>query len=614
MKSFKYLVFIIIVLLIISVVACTIPEQVNNDDPFDKVEKDQNETTNSPQKTTAGNNENKNEKEDSKNNNKKSTDPNNKSYIFKDTSKIKLDENRRIYSFEKKNDLIYLYVTVMPPTDESPAKFEEVQNDIEYRDDIRPEVKVICQLGDKSGPRAGDLGFGLKDSNAEMRIRGRSTRQAGQKSFKITLDRKAGLWNGQREFNLNKHFFDDTRFRNKLSFDMIIEQGEIPGLRTTFVNLWVKDLSKEKPDKDFVDFGLFTHVEQLDDVFLKNRNLDWKGNIYKAENFDFRRYPDKILPTDDPLYNEKEFSSILEIKDGKKHLRLIKMLDDINDESLSFIDVFNYYFDEENYLTWMAINILIENNDTNSQNFYLYRPGQTDKWFFLPWDYDGAWGFYTQAKENSELGEHQRGVANYWGVLLHNKYFTSVGKIDLLTEKIEELYKFFSPEKVKSYIDLYKPITWDFLKKAPDNRYAPEDDAEYQAAINNVTGTIEKNYKAYYEGIQKPMPVFHWYNGFIDGKPNIGWGESYDFQGDTITYKLEVDDSYAFDSPELVKDNIEGLDVFVDTLKPGKYYARLTIKDSNGNTMNGINTYFYTTKYPDDSKVFATIEFIIEGE
>jgi hypothetical protein len=228
MKSFKYLVFIIIVLLIISVVACTIPEQVNNDDPFDKVEKDQNETTNSPQKTTAGNNENKNEKEDSKNNNKKSTDPNNKSYIFKDTSKIKLDENRRIYSFEKKNDLIYLYVTVMPPTDESPAKFEEVQNDIEYRDDIRPEVKVICQLGDKSGPRAGDLGFGLKDSNAEMRIRGRSTRQAGQKSFKITLDRKAGLWNGQREFNLNKHFFDDTRFRNKLSFDMIIEQGEIP--------------------------------------------------------------------------------------------------------------------------------------------------------------------------------------------------------------------------------------------------------------------------------------------------------------------------------------------------------------------------------------------------
>jgi hypothetical protein len=62
MKSFKYLVFIIIVLLIISVVACTIPEQVNNDDPFDKVEKDQNETTNSPQKTTAGNNENKNER------------------------------------------------------------------------------------------------------------------------------------------------------------------------------------------------------------------------------------------------------------------------------------------------------------------------------------------------------------------------------------------------------------------------------------------------------------------------------------------------------------------------------------------------------------------------
>ena len=42
-------------------------------------------------------------------------------------------------------------------------------------------------------------------TNAELRQRGGSTRQAPQKSFRIKLDEKDSLWRGERKVQLNKH-------------------------------------------------------------------------------------------------------------------------------------------------------------------------------------------------------------------------------------------------------------------------------------------------------------------------------------------------------------------------------------------------------------------------
>ncbi len=36
--------------------------------------------------------------------------------------------------------------------------------------------------------------------------------------------------------------------------------------------------------------------------------------------------------------------------------------------------------------------ILTNNTDTTSQNYYLYNPINTENFYFLPWDYDYAWG------------------------------------------------------------------------------------------------------------------------------------------------------------------------------------------------------------------------------
>ena len=61
---------------------------------------------------------------------------------------------------------------------------------------------------------------------------------------------------------------------------------------------------------------------------------------------------------DDPLYNKEAFETVLSIREGKEHSKLIKMLKDINDENKEFNQLFHSYFHEENDLTWLSINIL----------------------------------------------------------------------------------------------------------------------------------------------------------------------------------------------------------------------------------------------------------------
>ena len=69
---------------------------------------------------------------------------------------------------------------------------------------------------------------------------------------------------------------------------------------------------------------------------------------------------------------------------------LARVLDEMGVEykilSDTLADVFAKYFDEENYFTWLAFQMLTGNTDTTSQNFLLYSPQNSQKWYFISWD------------------------------------------------------------------------------------------------------------------------------------------------------------------------------------------------------------------------------------
>ena len=147
------------------------------------------------------------------------------------------------------------------------------------------------------------------------------------------------------------------------------------------MHLWVCDQT-EKSNDTFEDYGLFTQVEQLNKTALKAHGLDKNGHLYKVNSFDFYRCEETIKLADDPDYNQANFEGMLEIKGDSDHIKLIEMLDALNDESQKIDDVLDTYFDTENLVYWLAFQILTGNCDTQNRNCYLYSPLNSNTWYF----------------------------------------------------------------------------------------------------------------------------------------------------------------------------------------------------------------------------------------
>ncbi|MGO4374985.1 CotH kinase family protein, partial [Paenibacillus sp. MCAF20] len=359
--------------------------------------------------------------------------------------------------------------------------------------------------GDGTGPDEGKFGFGEDKANAKISLRGNSSRYEAQKSYKIKLYDEAGLYMGQRVLNLNKHSADLSRLRNKLSFDLMEKIPDLTSLRTQFVKLYVKDMSEGNQNADFVDYGLYTHIEQPNEMFLKSHWLDPYGQLYKVNFFEFFRYPDIIKLQSDPDYDKEAFETLLEIKGREEHEKLIDMLDDLNNDQIPIDQVIDEHFDLDNLLTWTAVNILTDNIDTDSHNFYLYSPLNSQKWYFLPWDYDGGY-------ENERLGEgleqYRSGISTYWGNELQNRFFRSQEHVQLLTDKINEVAKFINKDTIAEQVEKYKNTVKPFLFRAPDIQYLSGNNTSFEDELRRIIETPERGIERYFADLEKPKPFY----------------------------------------------------------------------------------------------------------
>jgi len=500
-----------------------------------------------------------------------------------------IEDDDSVYDGINDTEVKELYVTVLN-TEGSSKKYDYTLQQVNdnytgLSGDEEPVVRVIFQEGQNGSIEKGNYGYGITDYNGTMELRGQSSRLAELKSYKIELNKRA-LWDGYQVVNLNKHPFDDIRIRNKLSFDLIKDVPNITSLKTRFVHLFVKDYSQGDYSQPYVDYGLYTQSERIDRDYLENHGLDRAGNLYKAENFEFYRYEDTLRLEDDIDYNEKDFEDILEIKNGTDHSKLLKMLDDVNNKYIHINTVIDEHFERENLLTWMAINILTDNIDTASRNYFLYSPSDSDIWYFLPWDYDKGLGAYSDNR-----GLWQKGVSNYFGNVLIRRFLENKENFQDLSKKVDEVYKIMSHDKVEKLVNSYEPIALEYLQREPDNLGGIVDIEEVKEEFAKLPDEVDENYREYYESIQKPMPVFigdpFVYGNYIQ----FTWSDSYDFQGDEISYTLEVSDSVEFDNIIFRQSDIKDTELIIDKLPPGHYYCRVFIDDSAGNRMGAFDIY-----------------------
>lgn len=473
----------------------------------------------------------------------------------------------------------------------------------------RYQVAALLQAGDDTGPLAGELGYSETVPNATVQVRGQTSSRNQQKNYKIKLKRNKGSWQGQRTINLNKHQTDGLRFRNKLAYDLIRGIPQLIGLRTQFVHLYVKDENGSEPDK-FVDYGLYTQVEQLNGSGLKAHGLDSNAQLYKVNFFEFLLYEDTIKLEDDPDFDRVAFEKLLEIKGDRDHHKLIEMLQAVNDLDRPIDQTLDTYFDRENLTYWLAFQILIGNTDTQSRNVYLYSPQNSQRWYFIPWDHDSA--FFKKEYEIEKFAgktSWESGISNYWGNRLFQRALKSATFRQELDDAIQDLKGKLNPDYLSQEVAKYQETVKPYVTKEPDSTHLGLTPSQYDEVAAAIPKEIESNYQDYLDSLKKPMPFFI---GIPEkdenGKLKVRWDAAYDLNGQKITYKVEVAKDFEFKEIIHTEEGITLSETVLDMPEKGHYFARVTATNEAGKTRHAFD--YYVTEV---GKHFGVKSFFIQS-
>jgi spore coat protein H len=468
--------------------------------------------------------------------------------------------------------------------DTATATFAHVNADLDPNDALEPEIDAHIVLD--GYPDDG------KPLNATIRLRGNSSRLAEQKSYRVKLLKTAALWRGEQTLQFNKHPWDLSRVRNKLAMDLFRDIPHVPSLRTQFVRLSLTSQDKAGVPYASSDFGLFTHVEKMGKEYLTNRGLPTDGNVYKAEDFAFRPDARLALTAAGVPVNKVAFERVLSLEaDSGDHTRLLAMLAALDDPASDFETVFGRYFDRSNYLAWLATSILMGNRDTTAQNFALHQPKGGDKFYFLPWDYDGAFGYEDQpdvAAAGSLYAPWQKTLANWWDVPLHRRFLSDPKRLAELKQAVEELYtRHLGEAALQARLAVYQPLVAPYVTAAPDLTWLPgvtaDRAAEWRSEVARIAAAPRINRERFLAGLEAPMPFFQAVALAGTGH-RITWDAAVDLQGDAVTYGVDLATSPDFARGTVVVSQAGGnaTELLVPTLVDGAYYLRVVARDAKG--------------------------------
>ena len=531
---------------------------------------------------------------------------------------LHIEDNFSLYENWNYDEVTTMYLTVRSgnKADGTDHTWKEINSYSAYYYEKlgvdRYKVEGLLQVGDENGPVEGELGYGQYTPNAVVQIRGQSSTMNSQKNYRISIYDGQGDWEGQTTINLNKHVSDATRFMNMLCYKLMTGIDGMMSARTKFVHLYVKDETASGDGSDtFVDYGLYTYVEQINKTYLKNHNLDRNGQLYKVNYFEFYPNKDVIMLKSDTDYDLKKFEKYMEIKGNDDHTKLIQMLDDLNNYGKPIEEVFDKWFDEENYFTWLAFQILVGNKDTDARNHFLYSPNNINKFYFISWDNDGAMRDYyvENFTDWSDGMVYEEGVSKYWGNVLHRRVLQSREYRKKLDDKIRELKEVLTEERLTEEVSRLSAIVEPYLFSMPDITYARVNREEYRELMRMLPKEVENNFQRYLLSLQKPMPFFIGMPQVQNGKLKITWETAYDFEQETIEYTVELCRDYLFEDCIFKLEGILIPEAETDVLQEGQYFLRIRAKDSSGYEQYAFDYYM-----GDKGKQYGVLCFWVTGD
>lgn len=493
---------------------------------------------------------------------------------------VGLHEDKSIY--EQDSSLYDVYISVFPTKDDSGEMLDfsafslHTARDHSYNPVLNCNIQIL-EEGHKPDPLVD-----LNQKNATIRVRGNSSRGNIYKSYKVKLEEEAGDFFGQKNLNINKHANDTSKISTKLETDLLSGVDDSASYRTYFMRLWIRDASKPEEEQEFQYYGLYTETEQPNKSYLEARGLSSNAVMYKAMDFSFAM-KDVLKDVDDPAYCEEDFETVLSIREGKDHKKLLEMLEAVNDTTRDFEEVFQTYFDEENYLTWMAFQLLVGNEDILNHNYIIYCPENANTWYFFPWDFDGTlrFGEYGETECPVSLKSFQKLNVS----ILHRRYFRMEGSLEKLEGKMEELLETsVTRERVRELTNSYKEALEKTVTLEPDLGLLDMPPDELSVYIDGLYEGMLDNYELFKTVSAYPAPMFVARpQRLSDGSIEFAWEPSYSYQGLPITYNLQLFEDLNMEKLVVEQKNINQTNWIMDKkLAPGTYYLKVTATDKQG--------------------------------
>jgi spore coat protein CotH len=224
-------------------------------------------------------------------------------------------------------------------------------------------------------------------TNVATRVKGNMASLWHKRPFKLDLNK---LERGQKLCGLDKLTFDNLVFDNSclnetLAYEFFRDAG-VPAPRTAYAWLSVS-VAKQWENKPF---GLYLMEEAVDQAFAGERFGSRKTPLFKPSTYKLFGYMGDDWSAYSPIYDLKTEATP---QQRRRVIEFAHLVTSANDQE--FAEQVGGFLDLDEFARFLAGEVLLPNYDsilTTGQNFYLYLDPVSNKFGFIPWDLDAAWG------------------------------------------------------------------------------------------------------------------------------------------------------------------------------------------------------------------------------
>jgi hypothetical protein len=208
-----------------------------------------------------------------------------------------------------------------------------------------------------------------------------------KRSFKLDFDRfdSNRRFCGLKKLNLNCGVTDPSKLREALAYWVFREAGA-PCPRTTFAEVTISVPGKF----DRETLGLYTVIEQVDRTSLKRMFKDGGGLLLKPDGMNGLKHHGREKNAYHATYHPKNEGSD---EEWRKLFELTRLINQSSEEE--FAANVAKLLDLDNFARFLAGNAMVGSLDgflAWGHNYYLYFNPEKERFAFIPWDLDLAFG------------------------------------------------------------------------------------------------------------------------------------------------------------------------------------------------------------------------------